>query len=108
MCEEFGLIFGYLGELALEAFRNAGVQRTSRLTQERPVSCVLYKCVLKQIGRMWAHSLPEQQTCLDETIKRLLKFRVRFACDGSQQTVRELPSNHSSNLCNLLRRTEPI
>ena len=42
------------------------MKRASRLAQQRAVGRILYERVLKQVGRMRRHALPEQQPGVDE------------------------------------------
>ena len=50
--QQFGLGLGNFGELALKCFRNAGVKRSSRLTQQGAVGRVLDQCVFEEISRV--------------------------------------------------------
>ena len=68
--QQFRLVLGNLSELAFKCFGDAGVQRASRLAQQRAVGRVLHQGVLEQVGRMRRHALPEQQTCRNETVER--------------------------------------
>ena len=56
------LVVGNVSEMTFEGFGDVGVQRASRLAQQRPISRVLYECVLEQISGMWPYTLPKQQT----------------------------------------------
>ena len=67
---QFRLVLGNVGELAFESFGDAGVKRASRLAQQRAIGRVLHQRVLEQIRRVWRHTLPEQQTCLNEPVER--------------------------------------
>jgi hypothetical protein len=106
--EQLRLVLGNLGELVLKCFDDAGVKRTPALTQQGAVGGVLHKCVFEQIGRMWWHSLPKQQTCRHEPVERRLEFRLRPADYCRQQSMRELSSDHRSDLRDFLRLTKPI
>ena len=100
--QQFGLVLGNLGELALESFGDASVKRASRLAQQRAVGRVLHQRVLEQISRVRRHALPEQQTCRNETVERRLEFRFRLARHRSQQSMRKLSPNRRSDLRHLL------
>ena len=62
--QQFGLALGDLRELAFKSFGDAGVERASRLAQQRAIGRVLHQRMLEQIGRVRRHALPEQQTSL--------------------------------------------
>jgi hypothetical protein len=68
--QQLRLALGDLRELALKGFGDTGVKRASRLAQQCAISRVLHQAMLEQIGRMRRHAPPEQQTSLNETIKR--------------------------------------
>src|SRR6478672_5648528 len=73
------LIFRDFSELAFEGLCDASVKSTPGLAQQCAVSRVPHKGVLKQISHVRHQTLAEQKTCLDETIKRRLKFNFRLA-----------------------------
>ena len=68
--QKFWLALSDFGETVFKGFGDAGVKRASRLAQQRAVGRVLNEGVLEQIGCVWWHALPEQQTCHSETVQR--------------------------------------
>src|SRR5271169_2022631 len=108
MGEQLGLAFSTLWELALERFGNTSVQRPSRLTQQRAVGRVLYKCVFEQISRVRGRTLLEQQASRNETVKRRVEVRLRLARHRSKKRMRELSADSRSDLCHLLGGAKPI
>ena len=44
------------------------------------------------------HALPVKQTCLNETVERRLKFRLRLAYDPGQQCMRKLAPDRRAHL----------
>ena len=61
--EQLRLTFGDIGELTFEGFGDPGMERASRLAQQRAIGCVPYQSVFEQISRVWWRTLPEQQPC---------------------------------------------
>jgi hypothetical protein len=59
-------------------------------------------------GEAHQHTLPKQQTCRHEAVEGRLKFLLRLTSHCGQQSMRELPPNHGSDLSNLLGGAEPI
>jgi hypothetical protein len=58
-CQQFGLAFGRLGELAFESFDDAGVKRAPRLAQQRAVCRILpgaASCGRRQNMVLWGPS----------------------------------------------------
>ena len=100
--EQFRLVFGNDGELGFEGFGDTGVKCASRIAQEGAVGRVLHQRVLEQIFRMRRLALPEQQTGLQKTINFRFEFPFWLVRYRSQQSIRELLSNHRSDLRHFL------
>jgi hypothetical protein len=60
---------GNVRELAFHRVSDSRVQITPRFAQKRAVSRLLHKCVLKEINRLRANALPEEQPGLNEPIE---------------------------------------
>src|SRR5689334_14823295 len=61
-----------LGGLCKLLFKNVcdtGVERASRLAQQRAIGSFLHQSMLEQIGRVRWHALAEKQTGFDKTVK---------------------------------------
>ena len=106
--QQLRLVLSDFCELGSESFRNASVHHSSGLAQQGAVSGVLYKGMFEQISGVRGHTLPEEQACRHEPVKRRLQFRFRLARHRSQQSMRELSPNHRSDLRHVLSGTEPI
>ena len=76
------------------------IRRVSR--SNVAVGRVLHKRMFEEVSRVRRHTLPEQQTCCNETIKRRLEFRFWLASHRRQQSMRELAPNDRPDLCHLL------
>jgi hypothetical protein len=59
-CHQLRLILCDLGELALEDFSDTGMERASRLAQQRALGGVLHQGMLEQIRRMRRRAMPEK------------------------------------------------
>ena len=57
--QELWLGFGDLRKLILQHIGDAGMERTTRLAEQRAIRSVLHKGVLEQIARMRRHALPK-------------------------------------------------
>ena len=106
--QQFRLTLGDLSELAFQGFGDASVQRAPRLTQQRAVGRVLHQGVLEQVGRMWRHALPEQQTSRNETVKRRINIGFWLAHHRSKQGMRKLAPDCCTDLRHLLGRAEAV
>jgi len=73
------LVLGDVSELTFEGVRNLSMQRTSWISQQRSIGCVLYERVLEQIRGVGRDALPEQQTSRNDTVECRLKLRLRLA-----------------------------
>jgi hypothetical protein len=77
--QQLRLTLGNFRELVFKSFGDAGVQRASRLAQQRAVGCVLHQGVFEQVGRMRQHALPGQQTGRNQTVQRRAQLSFGLA-----------------------------
>jgi hypothetical protein len=77
--QDLGPALCNFNELAFKGFGDTAVKRAPLLAQERAIGRILHKGMLEQVARMRRHALPEQQTCLHETVERRRQLRVWFA-----------------------------
>src|SRR5262245_1175532 len=105
---QLGLVLGDLRKLTFEGFRDCGMQRTSRLAQQRTVCRISYQRMLERVGRVRSTTLLEQQTRRNKVVKLGLQLRLRLAHDCSQQRMRELASDRRPDLRQLLGEAEPV
>ena len=84
------------------------MELASRLAQQQTISRVLYQGMLEQITRVRRHTLPEQQTCPNDTVEFRFELCLRLAGDSRQQGMREFASNRRPDLSQLLGGTEPV
>src|SRR6516165_6575477 len=80
----------------------------STAAQQRAVRRVLHQGMLEQIVCVWRTALAEQQTSPNKTTERGLEFWLWLAQNCSQQGVRELAPDGSTDLRQLLGGTEPV
>src|SRR6185437_7934951 len=97
-CNQLGLALRDFREVIFEGFSDSGMERTPRLAQQGAVSRIPHQDMLERIARVRCATLPEQQTSRNETIKRRLQLRLRFARDCSQQGMGELASDRRPDL----------
>src|SRR5262249_53560882 len=97
---------GNICELAFERLSDAGMERASRLTEQRAIGRILHQGMLEQISRMRWHALPGEQARFDETAER--QFPLRLTRNCSQQGMGELPPNRRPDLCHFLAGAEPV
>ena len=108
MRQDLGPALGSLGEFCFKGFGDTGVERASRLAQQRAIGRVLHQGMLEQVARLRREALPEQQACLQETVERRSQLRRGLACYRSQQGMRELPPDRRPDLRYLPGRAEPV
>src|SRR5262245_60614803 len=106
--QQLRLVLGDLRELTFQGFGDSGMERTSRLAQQRAVSRIPHEYMFEKVCRMRRVTPPEQQTSPNETIKRRLQLRLRLARDRSQQGMGELASDRRPDLRQLLAGAEPV
>src|ERR1700738_140015 len=64
--------------------------------------------MFKKIGRVRRHTLPEKQTCRHEAVEWRLKLRLPLMDHSLQERMRDLAPYCRPDLCDFLRRSEPV
>ena len=104
----FRLGFGDLRELVFQRGGNTRMQRAPRLAQQQAVGRILNQRVLKQVGRLRRHTVPQQQAGRDHPIERRLKLRVGSARDRRNDGVGKFPADRCADLDHLLAGPEAV
>src|SRR5262245_18261021 len=108
MRHELRLCLRQLGELAFERIGDKAMQLLATPPQQARVRCILQQGVLEDIRGIRRLAAAEDQSSARELIQSRLQRTADNRRDGRSQAVRELTSDGSADLGNLLDRAEPI
>jgi hypothetical protein len=67
--QQIRLAFGDVRKLLFESVCDTRVECPSRLAQQGAIGRVLHQGMLEQLGRVWRHTLAEEQTGPDQTVE---------------------------------------
>jgi hypothetical protein len=108
MRHELRLCLRQLGELALERIGDTAMQLLAPPPQQARVRCILQQGVLEDIRGIRRLAAAEDQSSARELLQSRLQRIAGNRRHGREQAIRELTTDGSTDLGNLLDGAEPI